>query len=202
MGQIIWLEPSGSIALTALGEATSAEAEAERLQELGHVPGDWEPVQLRADGDHLQIEDWLFFGAYSADTSHAWVDMPRARDIWRDQIRAAREELFTPLDVAAQRAIEEGHAEKLAEIARGADVLVHEVINEAGLSKLPEFWQRYHGSSHTTTSELARLASAAQPKLLVLTHILHYGAPIESTLTEVQQGYDGKVVLANDLDVF
>ena len=95
MGQIIWLEPSGSIALTALGEATSAEAEAERLQELGHVPGDWEPVQLRADGDHLQIEDWLFFGAYSADTSHAWVDMPRARDIWRDQIRAAREELFS-----------------------------------------------------------------------------------------------------------
>ncbi|MEH6473534.1 MAG: MBL fold metallo-hydrolase [Halopseudomonas sp.] len=92
--------------------------------------------------------------------------------------------------------------EKIAEIAKGVDILVHEVINEAGWSKLPKFWQKYHASSHTRTGELAKIASKARPGLLVLTHILHYKAPIESTLTEVQAGYDGKVVLANDLDVF
>ncbi|GGO87415.1 ribonuclease Z [Marinobacterium nitratireducens] len=94
------------------------------------------------------------------------------------------------------------YSEKLVEMAKGADVLVHEVINEAGLSKLSDFWQSYHGSSHTRTSELAKIASEAQPGLLVLTHILHYSAPIESTLSEVQQGYAGKVVLANDLDIY
>lgn len=92
--------------------------------------------------------------------------------------------------------------ESLAKIAKGADVLVHEVICEAGWSKLPEFWRNYHAKAHTRTSELAKLASIARPGVLVLTHILHYSAPIESTLTEVQKGYDGKVVLANDLDIF
>ncbi|NVK44536.1 MAG: MBL fold metallo-hydrolase [Oceanospirillaceae bacterium] len=94
------------------------------------------------------------------------------------------------------------YSEALAEIAKGADILVHEVISEAGWSKLPENWQHYHAAAHTRTSELAKLANQARPKLLVLTHILHYSAPIETALTEVQAAYDGKVVLGNDLDVF
>ena len=56
--------------------------------------------------------------------------------------------------------------------------------------------------AHTRTSELARVANEAQPGLLVLYHIIHYAAPIETALTEVQALYDGEVVLANDLDVF
>lgn len=88
------------------------------------------------------------------------------------------------------------------DMARGADILVHEVISEEGWSALPPEWQAYHHSSHTLTSELARLANEARPDLLVLTHILHYGAPIETALSEVQALYDGKVVLAEDLDEF
>ena len=49
---------------------------------------------------------------------------------------------------------------------------------------------------------LARSAEAARPKLLVITHVLHYAAPVESALTEVQALYDGEIVLADDLDVF
>ena len=93
-------------------------------------------------------------------------------------------------------------SEKLIEMAKGVDILVHEVISEAGLSQLSPFWQAYHSSYHTRTSELADIANQAQPKLLILNHILYYSAPIETTLSEVQQGYKGKVVLANDLDVF
>ena len=93
-------------------------------------------------------------------------------------------------------------SEKLIEMAKGVDILVHEVINEASLSKLSTFWQDYHSSYHTRTSELADIANKTKPKFLVLTHVLHYSAPIETTLSEVQQGYQGKVVLANDLDVF
>jgi ribonuclease BN (tRNA processing enzyme) len=94
------------------------------------------------------------------------------------------------------------YSETLIEMARGADLLIHEVISEQGLSALELFWQNYHSSAHTTTSELARVANATQPGLLVLYHVLHYGAPIGSTLVEVQALYDGEVVLAADLDRF
>lgn len=86
--------------------------------------------------------------------------------------------------------------------AEGADILIHEVISRSGWEELPAQWQAYHQYAHTLTDELADLANAAQPDLLVLYHVLHYGAPIESALEEVQRQYDGDVVLADDLDVF
>jgi ribonuclease BN (tRNA processing enzyme) len=94
------------------------------------------------------------------------------------------------------------YSETLAEKATGADVLVHEVISEAGWSALEPSWQEYHHSSHTLTSELARIAEQARPGVLVLTHVLHYGAPIETAKTEIEALYDGQVVLADDLDEF
>ncbi|QXO18860.1 MBL fold metallo-hydrolase [Vibrio ostreae] len=90
----------------------------------------------------------------------------------------------------------------MAEKASGADILVHEVISEQGLSQLTPFWQSYHSSSHTTTSKLAQIARKAKPGSLVLTHILHYTAPIESVKTEIESQYGGTVVLGNDLDRF
>jgi len=94
------------------------------------------------------------------------------------------------------------YSETLMEKARGVDVLVHEVISEEGWKALPPEWQTYHHSSHTLTSELAKIANEAKPGVLVLTHILHYGAPIETAKTEIVTLYAGKVVLANDLDEF
>ncbi|MDS9468902.1 MBL fold metallo-hydrolase [Paracoccus sp. MBLB3053] len=94
------------------------------------------------------------------------------------------------------------YSETLAEKAKGVDVLVHEVISEEGWKALEPNWQEYHHSSHTLTSELARIANEARPGTLVLTHILHYGAPIETARTEIEALYDGPVILANDLDEF
>ena len=94
------------------------------------------------------------------------------------------------------------YSETLIEKAKGVDVLIHEVISEAGWSQLPEVWQNYHAAAHTRTSELADIANKTRPGVLVLTHILHYSAPIETARTEIEALYDGKVVLANDLDVF
>ncbi|MFS4436894.1 MBL fold metallo-hydrolase [Paracoccaceae bacterium GXU_MW_L88] len=93
-------------------------------------------------------------------------------------------------------------SENLIEKAQGVDVLVHEVISEEGWSALDEGWQEYHHTSHTLTSEVAEIANQTQPGLLVLSHVLHYGAPIETALSEVQAAYDGEVVLAEDLDEF
>ncbi|MBW5801975.1 MBL fold metallo-hydrolase [Halomonas elongata] len=92
--------------------------------------------------------------------------------------------------------------EEVRRQAANADILIHEVISRRGWEELPEQWQAYHQYAHTLTDELAELAGAAEPDLLVLYHVLHYGAPIESVLDEVQSQYDGEVVLANDLDLF
>jgi ribonuclease BN (tRNA processing enzyme) len=62
--------------------------------------------------------------------------------------------------------------------------------------------QAYHKRSHTLASELGRIASEARPGLLVLYHALFYGNPEKNIVDEVRATYDGRVVLANDLDTY
>jgi ribonuclease BN (tRNA processing enzyme) len=91
----------------------------------------------------------------------------------------------------------------VAQACHGCDVLVHEVYSQAGLLTNPVERREYHRRFHTSTAELAKIANAAQPKLLVLDHVLFWGTTPESVVAELRAaGYGGKVVLANDLDVF
>lgn len=94
------------------------------------------------------------------------------------------------------------YSEKLIEMASGADILVHEVISEEALKGLSEFWQNYHTGAHTTTSRLAEVANRARPELLVLYHILFYGATPESVIAEIKRSYLGEVVLPDDLAIY
>ena len=94
------------------------------------------------------------------------------------------------------------YSEKVQEMATGADILLHEYISDAGLLRNSEAFQAYHRRSHITTTDVGRLATAAQPKLLVLYHGLHYGLPEQAALDEVRAVYDGDVALADDLDIF
>lgn len=91
----------------------------------------------------------------------------------------------------------------LAEACHGCDVLVHEVYSAAGFAGLPPPAQRYHSSFHTSTKELAQIASQAKPKLLVLYHQLYF-RPRETVdlEKEIRQGYSGKVVDGRDLGVY
>jgi ribonuclease BN (tRNA processing enzyme) len=93
-------------------------------------------------------------------------------------------------------------SETLQEMATGVDILVHEVISDAGLEQNSAAFQAYHSQAHTPASELGRLASKAKPGLLVLYHGLYYGVPEARVLDEVRAHYGGEVVLANDLDIF
>jgi len=90
----------------------------------------------------------------------------------------------------------------LAGFVNGADILIHEVYSVEGFPRRDEFWQTYHSNNHTSSHELGELASRAKPKLLVLYHVLFWGASEETVLKEVREKYAGEVVLANDLDVF
>lgn len=93
-------------------------------------------------------------------------------------------------------------SEKLIQMARGADLLFHEVISDGGLSRNSEAMQAYHKRSHTLASELGRIATEAKPGLLILYHGLFYGVPEAQIVDEVRSTYAGPVVLANDLDIY
>jgi ribonuclease BN (tRNA processing enzyme) len=93
-------------------------------------------------------------------------------------------------------------SESLIENCNGCDVLVHEVYSTTGFAKRPPEWQKYHSSFHTSTRELAELATKARPKLLVLYHQLFWGTSEADLLKELQQHYQGRVVSGRDLDIY
>jgi ribonuclease BN (tRNA processing enzyme) len=90
----------------------------------------------------------------------------------------------------------------IVENCRGCDILVHEVYSQAGWEKREPEWKRYHSASHTSGPALGQIASQADPKLLVLTHQLLWGATPEELLAEVRSSFSGSVVYGKDLDVF
>jgi ribonuclease Z len=81
-------------------------------------------------------------------------------------------------------------------------VLIHEVYSEEGFAKKEPQWQKYHAKNHTSTTELGRLASEVEPKLLILYHQLLWGSTHETLIDEVKSEFSGTVVSARDLDVF
>lgn len=95
-------------------------------------------------------------------------------------------------------------SEPLARAARGVDVLVHEVYPETRIAteNRPggEFWPRYLREVHTSDVELGRIAAVAQPRVLLLTHVLFMGATEEEVLSGIRRGgFTGRVVIAKDL---
>lgn len=86
--------------------------------------------------------------------------------------------------------------------ARGCNVLIHEVYTAEGFKERSKEWQKYHSEVHTSTYELADIATLVKPDLLVLYHQLHWTRTDDELLSEVTQRYDGRVVSGKDLDVF
>ncbi|MBN2399823.1 MAG: MBL fold metallo-hydrolase [Candidatus Aminicenantes bacterium] len=91
--------------------------------------------------------------------------------------------------------------ETLIAMARGCDILIHEVYCQAGWEKRSPDWQRYHGAYHTSAIDLGRLAAVVRPKKLVLYHQLLMGATPEQMLAEIRVNYAGETIYGNDLDV-
>jgi ribonuclease BN (tRNA processing enzyme) len=81
-------------------------------------------------------------------------------------------------------------------------VLVHEVYSAERFRERPPEWQRYHARAHTSTTELADIATRARPRLLLLYHQLYWGATDEDLLREIRSGYPGQVLSARDLGVY
>lgn len=96
----------------------------------------------------------------------------------------------------------------LIEQSRGCDILIHEAYSMADYHNAarpsPEFRRRHH----TSSVELATIANEVRPGILVIYHRATGGEAMSGAdghdvlIDEIRQRYDGRVVAANDLDIF
>jgi len=93
-------------------------------------------------------------------------------------------------------------SQKLIDVAKGCDVLIHEVYSAVELENQPEEWQKYHSAVHTSSYELANIANIVKPGLLVMYHQLLWGQTEEELISEVSDRYTGEIVSGHDLDVY
>jgi ribonuclease BN (tRNA processing enzyme) len=100
------------------------------------------------------------------------------------------------------------YAPELAEFAKGADVLVHEVMYlpgiEALLARLPNATRlREHlMAAHTLPEDVGKIAAQAGVKTLVLTHFVpgdDASITVEQWSADVRKHFKGKIVVGRDL---
>lgn len=85
----------------------------------------------------------------------------------------------------------------------GCDLLLHEVYSAERFKTRPPEWQRYHARAHTSTDELALLATRARPRQLVLYHQLYWGTDDAGLVAEITRaGYARGAVSGRDLAVY
>jgi ribonuclease Z len=111
--------------------------------------------------------------------------------------------------------------EEIVQACNGCDLLIHDAQSLALLAKVPESMRSFVSKYHTTTEQLAELASKAKPKLLVTYHTINFPpglAPArllppnsaadalyispEMLQKEIGSRYSGKFAIGKDLDVY
>lgn len=104
--------------------------------------------------------------------------------------------------------------EAIVENCHGCDVLIHEVYTQASFNLVSPEWKQYRLAYHTSSKELADLATKSKPGLLILYHRANPGCDQartedcreagseEQLLKEMREAYTGKVVAGHDLDIY
>lgn len=96
-----------------------------------------------------------------------------------------------------------GPFDGLAEIAAGADVLIHEAYGAAGLRQRQSEAQQYHGTFHTSAVKVGQIAAEAGVGTVILYHQLHLGGDTaEEMVEQVRLSFDGDVFYGRDLEVY
>jgi ribonuclease BN (tRNA processing enzyme) len=100
------------------------------------------------------------------------------------------------------------YSPELIALAKGADVLVHEVMHLAGLDRLlgrnpnAPTLRKHLIDSHTTTEQLGHVAAGAGVKTLVLSHFVPGDSPTitDAMWTEdIARNFSGEIVVGRDL---
>jgi ribonuclease BN (tRNA processing enzyme) len=98
-------------------------------------------------------------------------------------------------------------SQSVIDACNGCDVLIHEAYSMLTYNAVSPGYQEYRRKHHTSSREVAEIATKARPGLLILYHRANPGGvgrpnPEQALLEEVRQRYGGKVVIGHDLDVF
>jgi ribonuclease Z len=97
-----------------------------------------------------------------------------------------------------------GPNDSVSQACHGCDLLLHEAYSMKWFQDSKPEWQKYLSSFHVSTTQLAAIATAGKPRLLVLYHQMFTpGDDPDAILEEMKKaGYKGAVASAHDLDVF
>jgi ribonuclease BN (tRNA processing enzyme) len=104
-----------------------------------------------------------------------------------------------------------GKCAGLVDFVRGADMLIHEVVDlplieqrlRRGRPQDAESLLRHMAHEHTTPEDVGRLAEAAGVKQLVLSHVLPGGGEPDSVYVDgARRHFKGPIIVARDLMVF
>lgn len=87
----------------------------------------------------------------------------------------------------------------LIKYGKNLDILVHEVFSSETFVNKTKDWQIYHKAHHTSSIDLGKIAKQLNPKKLVLSHILFWGATDESLINDVKENFNGETIVAKDL---
>ena len=82
------------------------------------------------------------------------------------------------------------------ELARGADILVAEMVSAADRRTVPPPVLEHMDHEHLSSTEVGKLATRAGVKILVLSHI---GIVDRGDLAEIRRNFSGKVIMGSDL---
>lgn len=99
-------------------------------------------------------------------------------------------------------------SEAIARTSRDVDVLVHEVVVMSALGEGPPGAfggniKRYMSSFHTPDKKLGEIAARANPKLLLLTHVIPTGVADSLVIAGIRSGgFKGKIAIGRDLERF
>ncbi len=98
-------------------------------------------------------------------------------------------------------------SQSIIDACNGCDVLIHEAYSMMTYNAVSPRYQEYRRKHHTSSREVAEIATKARPGLLILYHRANPGGvgrpnPEQALLEEVRQLYGGKVVIGHDLEVF
>ena len=139
---ILWIQPSGQLALTSVFDDMSppgfAELHAAVLRERGDIPADWQLAAINVDWPET---GWRH-EAHRWDGGKVVVDLEAAKEETRIRLRAEREPLFAANDLRLRDALIDGdEAKRLAGIAerdrlRGITDLVDSAMSLDSLKAL------------------------------------------------------------------
>jgi ribonuclease BN (tRNA processing enzyme) len=96
---------------------------------------------------------------------------------------------------------------KLAEFAKGADVLVHEALYLPWVDRLVArvkngaMLKKHLLESHTTAEDVGRIADAANVKVLVMSHLVPGDLDVTDAdwTNEAKKNFNGRIIVARDL---